>query len=74
MKNEMLREQMEFAKRDMIGKAYRNKKTKKVYYVKGVTIDTETYELRVIYNDGINIFNDWDRPLNLFIEKFEHTK
>lgn len=74
MKNEILREQMEFAKRDMIGRAYRNKKTNKVYYVKGVTIDTETHELRVIYNDGINIHNDWDRPLNLFIQKFEHTK
>lgn len=72
MKDKVLRKQMEFAKQSLIGKQFRNKKTKGVYYVKGITIDTETLELRVIYNDGINVFNDWDRPLNLFIQKFEH--
>ena len=65
-----LNEQFDWAKRTLVGKCFRNIKTNNIYYVKDITIDTETMELRVVYTDGIST-NDWDRPLNLFIQKFE---
>lgn len=65
-----LLEQAQWAKETMIGKKFRNLKTKGIYYVTNVTIDTETLELRVIYSDGVSI-NEWDRPLSLFVKKFE---
>lgn len=71
--NAELLEQLQWAKDSLIGKTFINKKTKGIYYVKGITVDTETLELRVIYIDGVTE-NEWDRPLSLFIEKFErHT-
>lgn len=69
LKNELY-EQIEWATRTLVGKKFINKKTKGLYIVKGIAVDTETEELRVIYFDGTSI-NDWDRPLALFIEKFE---
>lgn len=65
-----LLEQAKWAKDTMIGKKFQNLKTKSIYYAKNIAIDTETLELRVIYSDGVST-NDWDRPLNLFIEKFK---
>lgn len=67
---EVLLKQLDWAKTTMIGETFMNKKTKGIYYVKGVTVDTETMELRVIYVDGVST-NEWDRPLGLFIEKFK---
>ena len=64
-----LLDQLQWAKNSLVGKTFMNKKTKGVYYVKEITVDTETLELRVIYVDGVSI-NEWDRPLSLFIEKF----
>ena len=57
----------------IVGKKFRNKKTKGVYIVKNIAVDTETEELRVIYCDGVST-NDWDRPMLLFIKKFEEYK
>ncbi|HSQ88008.1 DUF1653 domain-containing protein [Romboutsia sp.] len=65
------REQLQWAKNTLLGKAVINIKHGTTYYVKGITVDSETLELRVVYNDGINVFNDWDRPLNLFLRKFK---
>lgn len=65
-----LLEQAQWAKETMIGKKFRNLKTKGIYYVTNITIDTEILELRVIYSDGVSI-NEWDRPLSLFVKKFE---
>lgn len=66
-------DQLQWAKDTMIGKAFMNDKTLGIYYVKGITVDTETLELRVVYVDGVSV-NEWDRPLPLFIEKFtEYT-
>ena len=71
MKNSKeLLEQAQWAKETMIGKKFQNLKTKGIYYVTNITIDTETLELRVIYSDGVSV-NEWDRPLNLFIKKFK---
>lgn len=65
--------QLQWAKDTLVGKTFVNNKTLGVYYVKGITVDTETLELRVIYVDGVSI-NEWDRPLSLFIQKFtEYT-
>lgn len=64
-----LLDQLQWAKESLIGNVYQNIKTKRLYYVKGITVDTETQELRVIYVDGVSD-NEWDRPLALFIEKF----
>lgn len=61
--------QLQWAKDSLAGKTFMNNKTKGIYYVKGITVDTETLELRVIYVDGISE-NEWDRPLFLFMEKF----
>lgn len=61
--------QLQWAKDSLVGRAFINNKTKGIYYVKGITVDTETLELRVIYVDGISI-NEWDRPLTSFIQKF----
>lgn len=69
LKNELY-EQIDWATRTLVGKKFINKKTKGLYIVKGIAVDTETEELRVIYFDGTST-NDWDRPLALFIEKFE---
>lgn len=68
--NRELIEQAQWAKDTMIGKKFQNLKTKCVYYVNNITVDTETLELRVIYSDGVSI-NEWDRPLALFIKKFK---
>lgn len=68
-----LYEQIDWATRTLVGKKFRNKKTKGIYIVKGIAVDTETEELRVIYCDGVST-NDWDRPMLLFIEKFEEYK
>lgn len=65
-----LLEQAQWAKNTLVGKKFQNLKTKDMYYVTNITIDTETLELRVIYSDGVSI-NEWDRPLNLFIKKFK---
>lgn len=67
--NELL-EQAKWAKDTMIGRRFQNIKTKGIYYVTNITVDTETLELRVIYSDGVSM-NEWDRPLALFIEKFK---
>lgn len=67
--NELL-EQAQWAKDTMIGNKYQNLKTKGIYYVTNITVDTETLELRVVYSDGVST-NEWDRPLNLFIQKFK---
>lgn len=67
-----LLEQAQWAKETMIGKKFQNLKTKGIYYVTNITIDTETLELRVIYSDGVSI-NEWDRPLTLFIKKFKEV-
>ena len=68
-----LLEQLQWAKDTLVGKVFMNNKTLGIYYVKGITIDTETLELRVIYVDGVSV-NEWDRPLPLFIEEFtEYT-
>lgn len=68
-----LLDQLQWAKDSLVGNTFMNKKTKGIYYVKGITVDTETLELRVIYVDGVSV-NEWDRPLSLFIEKFtQHT-
>lgn len=64
-----LLDQLQWAKNSLVGNTFMNKKTKGVYYVKDITVDTETLELRVVYVDGVSI-NEWDRPLSLFIEKF----
>lgn len=72
LSNELL-EQLQWATRTLVGQKFINKKTKGVYVVKSIAVDTETEELRVIYFDGTSI-NDWDRPLALFIEKFEEYK
>ena len=72
LSNELL-EQMDWAIRTLVGKKFRNKKTKGVYIVKNIAVDTETEELRVIYCDGVST-NDWDRPMLLFIKKFEEYK
>lgn len=69
---EDLLKQLQWAKKTMIGKVFENIKTKGVYYVKGITVDTETLELRVVYVDGVST-NEWDRPLPLFIEKFREV-
>ena len=68
--NKELIEQAQWAKDTMIGKKFQNLKTKGIYYVSNITVDTETLELRVIYSDGVSI-NEWDRPLALFIKKFK---
>ena len=65
-----LLEQAQWAKDTLVGKKFQNLKTKGVYHVSNITIDTETLELRVVYSDGVSI-NEWDRPLNLFIKKFK---
>ena len=70
--NNDLLDQLDWANKSLIGKKFKNKKTKKVYIVKSITVDTETEELRVIYFDGVSV-NDWDRPLLLFLKKFELT-
>lgn len=68
-----LLDQLQWAKDSLVGNTFMNKKTKGIYYVKGITVDTETLELRVIYVDGVSV-NEWDRPLSLFIKKFtQHT-
>ena len=64
-----LLDQLEWAKRSLVGNVYQNIKTKGMYYVKNITVDTETQELRVIYVDGVST-NEWDRPLALFLKKF----
>lgn len=68
-----LLEQLQWAKDSFVGKAFMNNKTLGVYYVKGITVDTETEELRVVYVDGVSV-NEWDRPLSLFIKKFSEYK
>lgn len=65
-----LLEQAQWAKSTMVGKKFQNLKTKGIYYVTNITIDTETLELRTIYSDGVST-DEWDRPLNLFIQKFK---
>lgn len=59
------------AKEQMIGKAFINIKHGTTYFVKGITIDSETLELRVVYNSETNPMDDWDRPLPLFLKKFK---
>lgn len=68
-----LYEQIDWAVRTLVGRKFVNKKTKGIYIVKSIAVDTETEELRVIYCDGVST-NDWDRPMLLFIEKFEEYK
>ena len=72
LSNELI-EQLHWGTRTLVGKKFRNKKTKGVYIVKNIAVDTETEELRVIYCDGVST-NDWDRPMLLFIKKFEEYK
>lgn len=68
-----LSEQLNWAKETLVGKTFENKKTHVVYYVKSITVDSETMGLRVVYVDGVSD-NEWDRPLSLFIQEFtEYT-
>lgn len=64
--------QLAKAKKDMCLKTYLNKKTKSLYLVQTIVVCSETLELRVIYRNQEGF--EWDRPLNLFLQKFELFK
>lgn len=66
-------QQLNWAKNSLVGKTFINNKTKGIYYVKNIVVDTETLELRVIYVDGVSV-NEWDRPLLSFLKKFTEYK
>ena len=54
------------------GRSYRNKKTGDVYQVSDITRDSEDPTIeRVCYSR--NGQQSWDRPLDLFVEKFEEV-
>lgn len=64
-----LKKQYQWAKSSLIGKKFRNLFTGNIYYATHVTIDDDTQELRVVYNDGITT-DEWDTPLTSFMKKF----
>lgn len=68
--NADLLSQWDWANESFIGKAFTNKKNRQLYFPQYITVDTETMELRVVYSNSKYSFL-WDRPLEVFIQKFE---
>jgi hypothetical protein len=57
-----------------VGKEYMNLKTRNTYTVLRIVRDSETLEERVVYEETPAWAKKdlpWDRPLALFLEKFE---
>lgn len=57
---------------ELIGQNWRNLKTGGIYRVIDVTVDSEDLKYRVVYQSGENPMH-WDRPHELFLEKFERV-